>query len=770
MTAFKVVVDGSNIATEGRTMPSLTQLDEAVRALIEEYPAAEVVVIVDSTFAHRIAASERPLYEDAYNSSEIITPPAGTIGRGDSFILKVADKIHATVFSNDSFQEFHGTYDWLFQKGRLIGGKPIPGFGWVFADRTPVKGPRSREAVREARRTQVRIGSPEAMRPMPVPSVPPPFVTRDEAELDDEELKRIQKDARRVEKAAKQEAKLAKVVAEEARAERKKRKRRTGTRIDTGLQINDAGPFLRFISEHPIGGVVEAEVESYSSHGFYVVVGGARCYVPLVGVAQPAPRSAKEVVRRGENREFIVRGFDAPRRGIELAIPGSPAALDLMLSGSGDDEEDGDEFDRADFDRADFDRADFDRADSDSDRADVAESSDEVAAASGAVLGVAVGTSTPGSGGEESKPVSKRGTRRSKTIATKGEVPPSGPVVAAASAEALSSGSSPDEAPTYRRRSGAAKSVAVAGDASPRRRGRARQQQGGVGEETSKNSATQQPAAERSGAKKPPRQSSGASTKLSTPQDATPASVQSATVRSSKRATPGSSTAASVVPSRSQPNTAPATEPAPPVARTPTPAAGVAAREVARPKQGKASKPTPTKRLVPTEFASEGTAVSREVAPAAEKVSAEKVSAEKVSARKVSPKKVSARKVSPKKVPAAKPTTTEAVPSKAAPTKVAPTKVAPTKADPTKAAPTKAAPTQTGPAEQVAAAKDSSSPPTKAALTKAAPTKAAPTQTGPAERVAAAKDASSPPTKKRSATPGVAAAKKGVAKKVAPPR
>jgi hypothetical protein len=33
----RIVVDGSNIATEGRTVPSLAQLDEAIRAFLEEY-------------------------------------------------------------------------------------------------------------------------------------------------------------------------------------------------------------------------------------------------------------------------------------------------------------------------------------------------------------------------------------------------------------------------------------------------------------------------------------------------------------------------------------------------------------------------------------------------------------------------------------------------------------------------------------------------------------------------------------------------------------
>ena len=163
MTTYKVVVDGSNIATEGRTLPSLSQLDEAVRSFIEENPGADVLVIVDSTFPNRIDRSEQPVFEAAYMAGEIITPPAGTVGRGDAFILKVADKLGATIFSNDSFQEFHGTYDWLFAKDRLVGGKPIPGLGWVFTARVPVRGPRSREAVRDSKRGQVRIGSPEAL-------------------------------------------------------------------------------------------------------------------------------------------------------------------------------------------------------------------------------------------------------------------------------------------------------------------------------------------------------------------------------------------------------------------------------------------------------------------------------------------------------------------------------------------------------------------------------------------------------------------------------
>ena len=146
-----VVVDGSNIATEGRTSPSLTQLDEAVRAFLEEHPSEQATVIVDATFGHRIHESEQDAFEDAVNAGELLTAPAGTIGRGDAFVLEVADKANATVLSNDSFQEFHGKFTWLFDEGRLVGGKPVPGVGWVFLLRSPVRGPISRRAVQEAR-------------------------------------------------------------------------------------------------------------------------------------------------------------------------------------------------------------------------------------------------------------------------------------------------------------------------------------------------------------------------------------------------------------------------------------------------------------------------------------------------------------------------------------------------------------------------------------------------------------------------------------------
>src|ERR1035441_8885480 len=151
----RIVVDGSNIAPGGRPLPSLAQLDEAIRTFLEEYPGfttSDVTVVVDASFGHRIDPSEQSAFEQAIEHDEMITPPAGAIGRGDGFILRIAEKSGALVLSNDSFQEFHAERPWLFDDGRLIGGKPVPGVGWVFTPRTPVRGPKSRSVTSKSRR------------------------------------------------------------------------------------------------------------------------------------------------------------------------------------------------------------------------------------------------------------------------------------------------------------------------------------------------------------------------------------------------------------------------------------------------------------------------------------------------------------------------------------------------------------------------------------------------------------------------------------------
>jgi len=159
-----VVVDGSNLATEGRTTPSLVQLDECVQAFLEEYPDSEVIVVADATFEHRAAPEERNRFKDAELAGEIVTPPAGAIGRGDAFILKIAKRANAVVLSNDSFQEFHAEHPWLFEEGRLLGGKPVANVGWIFTPRNPVRGPRSRSVTAGAAKLQRALADGKAPR------------------------------------------------------------------------------------------------------------------------------------------------------------------------------------------------------------------------------------------------------------------------------------------------------------------------------------------------------------------------------------------------------------------------------------------------------------------------------------------------------------------------------------------------------------------------------------------------------------------------------
>ncbi len=268
-----VVVDGSNIATEGRSRPSLEQLDAAVRSFLEEHPHDTVTVVVDATFAHRIDPNERDEYELAVEANELLTPPAGAIGRGDAFVLQIADRAGATVLSNDSFQEFHGDYTWLFDEGRLIGGKPVPGVGWVFVARSPVRGPASRRSVKDARQREER----------PEPKAPPP-ATRD-------------------------------------RGRKPKDEPPDEDEVPTTPESSSKS-FQRFAAAHPLGATADGTVEGFASHGAYVIVDGVRSYIPLAAMDEPAPNAARQVLDQGETREFIVDGIDWEREGLDLAIPG----------------------------------------------------------------------------------------------------------------------------------------------------------------------------------------------------------------------------------------------------------------------------------------------------------------------------------------------------------------------------------------------------------------------------------------------------------------
>jgi hypothetical protein len=430
MTAtHHVVVDGSNLATEGRTTPSLAQLDEAVRAYLAEDPGAEIVVVVDASFSHRIDPAERGQLEAAELHGEVVAPPAGAIGRGDAFVLRIAERTGAVVLSNDSFQEFHEEHPWLFEEGRLVGGKPVPGVGWIFTPRRPVRGPRSRKATRDgdadadadaddqlsAPRKAAEVAkalkratkapasgrvkaAAKVLEAKPAKKKASKAAAADETSRETKPAKaqgakaqgaKKDKASRRVDgprlaketpaalaKGAKKGAgkdkpkdnksvKAEKEGLKAAGAPKKSgttRRRRRGVdvraaidqateevlapssalgqsqpdekvgkgkrrhRVEPPPAVNEPLAFITFVAAHPLGSTFEGVVASFTSHGAMVDVGLGdggvlHCYAPLAGLGAPAPRAAREVLARGERRDFSLVGLDPPRRMAELALP-----------------------------------------------------------------------------------------------------------------------------------------------------------------------------------------------------------------------------------------------------------------------------------------------------------------------------------------------------------------------------------------------------------------------------------------------------------------
>jgi hypothetical protein len=376
--AHHVVVDGSNLATEGRSSPSLKQLDEAVRGYASEDPGADIIVVVDATFEHRVSEAERDEVRQAMLNGEMISPPAGAIGRGDAFVLRIAERTGATVLSNDSFQEFHGEHPWLFDDGRLVGGKPVPGVGWIFTPRVPIRGPKSRAATAEAKARDDHASAPAKAaelaraakkaakraskskkaskvaaatvdpswpirpnRPPPGRAKVDPVVSSAIEEAVEEALHPPTPEKPRgpskkqvaAKKAPPQKSAKAKKDAPRGKA---KTPARTEQEQDGANQrkkrsapppaVNEPLTFINFVAAFPVGSTVDGEVVSFTSHGAMVDVllpggGVLHCYIPLSAMGTPPPTKARKVLKKGEVRPFLLAGLDPPRRVAELALP-----------------------------------------------------------------------------------------------------------------------------------------------------------------------------------------------------------------------------------------------------------------------------------------------------------------------------------------------------------------------------------------------------------------------------------------------------------------
>ena len=305
----RVVVDGSNMATEGRSDPSLAQLDEVLRAFQAENPRVELIVVADATFAHRVAPGERARFQQREIEGTIVTPPAGAIGRGDAFILKIADRIAGVVLSNDSFQEFHHLYPWLFDEGRLIGGKPVPGVGWIFTPRLPVRGAKSVRATRKAALAAVSTEPIESA--VAAPAEPTKRAARSRRRDAVEPVL-----APTTQHAA--HPRLPEPPVEISSSTPRSQRREHGA-------VNDEMAFAALITAVPVGSVVDGTVRSFTSHGAVVDVRvdgvDVECYAPTAMLGDPAPARAREVLVRGEMRRFRLISVDPERRIGEVGLP-----------------------------------------------------------------------------------------------------------------------------------------------------------------------------------------------------------------------------------------------------------------------------------------------------------------------------------------------------------------------------------------------------------------------------------------------------------------
>ena len=310
---MRVVVDGSNLATEGRSTPSLPQLRDAVASFLVEYPGAEMLVVVDATFGHRIVSSEQVAFKELEAAGDMVSPPAGSVGRGDAFILKIAERIGGVVLSNDSFQEFQIDHPWLFEEDRLIGGKPVPRVGWIFTPRVPVKG-----VARPAPVKKLAIVLPDGKKPT-IGTTLTPKAAKAAPKAPKAAAPKVTKKAEATEPAAKGPAKKA-----PAKAPAKKPAASLPAAKRDRAPVNSEALFSTFLTRFKLRSHLEGTVVGFTSHGAIIEVSmdgqPVQCYAPTTSLGDPAPARARDVLKRGSSHKFRFSAVDKDRRIAELSL------------------------------------------------------------------------------------------------------------------------------------------------------------------------------------------------------------------------------------------------------------------------------------------------------------------------------------------------------------------------------------------------------------------------------------------------------------------
>jgi hypothetical protein len=239
------------------------------------------------------------------------------------------------VLSNDSFQEFHDEYPWLFDEGRLIGGKPVKGVGWVFTPRLPVRNTKTSRPVKKLSVTlsdgaKPSIGTTltpvKAVKAKKVPTKAPkavkvPRKAKKSLKTVDAEKKTARVTKKSLVKVAKAPPKVKKAVTPPAVVAPP-----PAVALRRGRHpVNPEADFALFRSAHRIGSRIEGEVTAFTSHGAVIKVAlkngqSIECYAPTTLLGDPAPARARDVLKRGDRRQFRLVTVDAERRIAELAL------------------------------------------------------------------------------------------------------------------------------------------------------------------------------------------------------------------------------------------------------------------------------------------------------------------------------------------------------------------------------------------------------------------------------------------------------------------
>ena len=142
-TLEPIFVDASNVARSPGSAPDVHKLEDCRAALMLKFPGRNIILIADASLSRLVetqsSEEDMKLLNSMIGDNRLTAVPAGTPGKADAYILKLATRTNGIVISNDSYREFYNDHQWLSQEGRLFGHAFIEGIGWEFSIRFPVR-------------------------------------------------------------------------------------------------------------------------------------------------------------------------------------------------------------------------------------------------------------------------------------------------------------------------------------------------------------------------------------------------------------------------------------------------------------------------------------------------------------------------------------------------------------------------------------------------------------------------------------------------------